>query len=183
MARGLRRPRAMRVRTLLALLILLACEVTASAGRTGQARSAEVLARRRAASPRGAKEWGGTSMAFLHAGQKEVRRDLRRARPGSEAAARARGKNAALVSIRDIVGKHLGLTPGQLASKDRRHDRAVAKQLRRMLREVRAARASGRPLGEAFPGTLAASYRELEAALGGELASLKARQADDHRPR
>ncbi len=171
----------MRIRTILALLVLCACELGAHAGRSGQAKSAEVLARRRAASPRGAREWGGTSMAFLHNGQKEVRRDLRRATPGSEAAAIARGKNDALVSIRDIVGKHLGLTPGQLASKDRRHDRAVAKQLRRMLREVRTARSNGRPFRQAFPGSLATSYRELEDALAGEIASVKERQASDHR--
>lgn len=165
----------MRIRIALVLLALFGCELSAQAGRTGQAKSAEVLARRKAASPRGAKEWGGTSMAFLHAGQKEVRRDLRRATPGSEAAAIASGKNKALVSIRDIVGKHLGLTPGQLASKDRRHDRAVVKQLRRMLREVRTARSNGRSFRQAFPDSLATSYGELETALAGEIASIRAR--------
>ncbi|HEY8145087.1 MAG TPA: hypothetical protein VIG06_20545 [Kofleriaceae bacterium] len=165
----------MRIRIALVLVALFGCELSAQAGRTGQAKSAEVLARRKAASPRGAKEWGGTSMAFLHAGQKEVRRDLRRATPGSEAAAIARGKNQALVSIRDIVGKHLGLTPGQLASKDRRHDRAVVKQLRRMLREVRTARSNGRPFRQAFPNSLETSYRELETSLAGEISSIRAR--------
>src|SRR6185436_11112076 len=131
----------------------------------------EVLAKRTKASPRGPKEWGGKSMAYIHENQKQVRRDLRTVSPGSEAAAMARGRNAALVSIRDIVGKHLGLTPGQLAYKDRRHQRAVGKQLRRMLRQVRTARASGRAFHDAFPGSLARSYGELEAALASELAN------------
>jgi len=55
----------MRTRILIALLALFACEFNAQAGRTGQAKSAEVLARRQKASPRGGKEWGGTSMAFI----------------------------------------------------------------------------------------------------------------------
>ena len=173
----------MRIRTLIALLALLACEVNAQAGRTGQAKSAEVLARRQKASPRGGKEWGGKSMAFIRGTQKQVRRDMRRATPGSELAAGTVGRDAAAVSIRDIVGKHLGLTHGQLASKDRRHQRAVAKELRRMLREVRTARSSGRPFREAFPGSLASGYRELENGLTAELASRKAREAADHRTR
>lgn len=40
-----------------------------------------------------------------------------------------------------------------------------------MLRQVRTARASGRAFGDAFPDSLAGSYRELEAALTSELAS------------
>jgi hypothetical protein len=161
----------MRRVILLALLPLLLLTGNADAGRTGQAKSAEVLAKRVKASPRGAKEWGGKSMAYIHQNQKQVRRELRSAVPGSEAAAVARGKDAALVSVRDIVGKHLGLTPGQLIYKDRRHQRAIGKQLRRMLRQVRAARASGRAFHEAFPGSLATSYGELEAALASQLAS------------
>lgn len=182
-ARHLRCAAAMRSGLILALLALVALEPFAQAGRTGQAKSAAVLAKRQAASPRGASEWGGKSAAFLHAGQKEVRGQLRRAQPGSEAAATALGKQEALVSIRDIVGKHLGLSPGQLEGKDRRHDRAVKKQLRRMLRQVRSARSSGRAFRDAFPDSLATSYRELEAALAGELASLHARQAAGHRAR
>jgi hypothetical protein len=151
--------------------------VSSHAGRTktGQARSAEVLARRKAASPRGASEWGGKSMAFIHKGQKEVRRDLGRAAPGSEKAAIAMGTHKATVSIRDIVGKHLGLTPGQLAFKDRRHERVVAKHLRRMLRDVRTARSNGRAFHDAFPGNLHGGYRELEAALTGEIDAIKGR--------
>lgn len=173
----------MRIPALIALFVLFACELTAHAGRTGQAKSAEVLARRQKASPRGAKEWGGKSMAYIRSTQKEVRRDLRRASPGSEQAARAAGKDDAAVALRDVIGKHLGLTQGQLASKDRHHDRAVAKQLRRMIRQVRTAKSSGRPFREAFPRSLATSYDQLETALAGELASRKARQAADHRTR
>jgi hypothetical protein len=176
----------MRTRALLALLALfLVGEANLHAGRTraktGQARSAEVLARRNAASPRGAKEWGGKSMAYIHGVQKEVRGELRRIEPRGTRHAENRGKREALVSIRDIVGKHLGLTPGQMASKDRRHDRAVTKQLRRMLRQVRTAKGSGRPYREAFPVSLEGSYGELEQALVNEIAAYKATQAASHR--
>jgi len=176
----------MRIPTILALVALLACEVTAHGGRskTGQARSAEVLAKRTAASPRGAKEWGGISMAYIHNGQKEVRGELRGAGPGRRQVAYPLGKDHALVSIREIVGKHLGLSPGQLASKDRRHERAVMKQLRRMLRDLRTARRQGRSFYDAFPGLQDYfTYRDLEAALTGEIASIKARQDASHRSR
>lgn len=176
----------MRTRALLPLLaLLLVGEANLHAGRTraktGQARSAEVLARRNAASPRGEKEWGGTSMVFIHGKQKEVRKELGRVEPGGVRHHEALGTQSALVSIRDIVGKHLGLTPGQMASKDRRHDRAIAKQLRRMLRQVRAAKASGRPYRDAFPVSLGASYAELEQTLVNEIAAHKATQAASHR--
>jgi len=154
----------------LALLPLVLLAGNAQAGRTGQAKSAEVLAKRTKASPRGSKEWGGISMGFMRAGQKEVRSELRRATPASAASAEARGKDAALLKIREIVGKHLGLTPGQLAYKDRRYQRNVKKQLRRMLREVRTARASGRPFRDAFPDSLATSYSDLDAALSHQIA-------------
>ena len=68
-------------------------------------------------------------------------------------------------------------------SSDRRHQRAVLKRLRGMLRQIRAARASGRGFGEAFPTSRAGSYRELEGALAGEIISIKQRQADSHGPR
>ncbi len=161
----------MRRAILFAFLPLLLLAGPADAGRTGQAKSAEVLTRRTKAFPRGSKDWGGKSMAYIHDNQKQVRRSLRTATPGSEAAATARGQDSALVSIRDIVGKHLGLTPGQLAYKDRRHQRAVGKQLRRMLRQVRTARASGRTFREAFPDSLANSYGELERALADQIAT------------
>jgi hypothetical protein len=175
----------MRTRAVLVLLaLLLVGDAKLYAGRrtkTGQARSAEVLAKRKAASPRGANEWGGKSMAYLHGAQKDVRKQLGRVEPGSTQHAEMRGQRSALVSIRDIVGKHLGLTPGQLASKDRRFDRAVAKQLRRMLREVRTAKSSGRPYRDVYPGSLQNSYAELEQALVKEISAQKATQAASHR--
>jgi hypothetical protein len=176
----------MRTRTVLALVVLLvvgAAKVHAGRTRTktGQARSVEVLAKRNAASPRSGKEWGGKSMAYVHGVQKDVRTQLRRVEPGGMLHAETRGQRAALVSIRDIVGKHLGLTPGQMASKDRRFDRAVAKQLRRMLREVRTARSSGRPYRDAYPVSVENGYAELEQALVKEINAHKATQAASHR--
>jgi hypothetical protein len=158
----------MRIASLAALAVLLACQMTAFAGgRTGQARSVEVLAKRTAASPRGATEWGGKSVAFIHAQQKQSRAELRRSTPGSQAMVTAIARNQANHELRAIVGKHLGLTPGQLASKDRRHDRAVLKQLRRMVRQVRA------PGSQRNPG--------LEAQLTAEIAKIQQRQDAAHR--
>jgi hypothetical protein len=176
----------MRTRALLVLLaLLLAADAKVHAGRTrtrtGQARSAEVLARRNAASPRGGTEWGGKAMAYIHGAEKDVRRELRSAEPGGVGHAESVGKRSALLSIREIVGKHLGMTPGQMASKDRRHERAIAKQLRRMLREVRTARSSGRPYRDAFPHSLESGYGQLEQVLVKEIAALKADQAASHR--
>lgn len=175
----------MRTRAVLVLLaLLLVGEAKLYAGRrtkTGQARSAEVLAKRNAASPRGPNEWGGKSMAYVHGVQKDVRKELGRVEPGGMRHAETRGQRGALVSIRDIVGKHMGLTPGQMASKDRRFDRAVAKQLRRMLREVRTAKSSGRPYRDVYPVSLENSYGELEQALVKEINAHKATQAASHR--
>lgn len=156
----------MRTMSIAILLALLVCETTALAGgRTGQAKSAEVLAKRTAASPRGAKQWGGKSAAYLHKTQKESRATLRRTPWTSYTLWTALAKNEAAASLRDIVGKHLGLTPGQLASKDRRHDRAILKELRRMVREVR----------------IAGTAPRIEGKLTAEIAKIKQRQVDSRR--
>ena len=166
----------MRTRSLALLLAFLAFETTAAAGgRTGQAKSVEVLAKRTAVSPRGAHEWGGKANAYIHATQASARQDMRRVSPGSGTMWAALGKHSAGVKMREVIGKHLGLTPGQIASKDRRHDRAMVKQLRRMLREVRVAKASGRPVDVAFPMTMSASYPALEASLQREISSIRNR--------
>jgi hypothetical protein len=169
----------MRNAAIVALTLLLACEVSAWAGRTGQAKSAEVLAKRRASTPHGPNGWARASVTSRRSEQKAVRKALRAAKPGSHFG--TLGGNEALTEIRDIVGKSLGLTPGQLASTDRRHDRAVVKQLRRMLREVRTARSQGRPYRDAFPRSVARSYDELERSLKGDIGAIRQRQESNRR--
>jgi hypothetical protein len=172
----------MRSIVIVTLLALFALDSDALArGRTGQARSVEVLAKRTADSPRGAKGWAGKSAAFVSKSRVRARAQLRGATPGDTAMWQAIGKLDASVGIREIVGKELGMTPGQISSKDRRHDRAIKKELRRMIRQVRTARASGIPVARAFPGALSPDYSTIEAKLTEQLVAIDRRQVDSRR--
>lgn len=168
----------MRLSMLAIAALLLVSAPVADAGRVkkGQARSAEVLAQRQAASPRGAKEWGGTSNRFIRSTQKEVRGLLRAVGVRGGDLESALGKQQAVVTLRDIVTRHMGMTRGEVVFGDRRHDRAVLKELRRIKRQIATARGPSGQLGPAER----ARMESLERLVTGEIAAITRRhqQAD-----
>ena len=159
------------MRRLLALLALslVSSSVVHAAQRTGQARSAQVLAQREAGPP----NWVGKSSEFQTKSWKEVRAELRAGAPGGEALYRVQGKLSALRKIQGVLGKHGGAPEAVARWGSRKDVRVVIKELRRQRRSAQIASTQRGYVGAVYPGTFATSYRDLDARLAGMITELE----------